>query len=140
MVMEGDPYLLIEGMVIAGLAVGATQGLVYVRSEYPHAIAALREAIARAAEGGWLGPDVAGSGYAFSLDVRVAAGSYVCGEETALLESLARTPGSSSAAAAAAAKRQIPSRSASRPAGHATRALVWGARGRDQPPRPAISK
>ena len=88
MVMEGDPYLLIEGMVIAGLAVGATQGLVYVRSEYPHAIAALREAIARAAEAGWLGPDVAGSGYAFALDVRVAAGSYVCGEETALLESL----------------------------------------------------
>lgn len=88
MVMEGDPYLLIEGMVIAGLAVCATQGLVYVRSEYPHAIAALREAIARAAEAGWLGPDVAGSGYAFSLDVRVAAGSYVCGEETALLESL----------------------------------------------------
>jgi formate dehydrogenase iron-sulfur subunit len=88
MVMEGDPYLLIEGMAIAGLAVGATQGLVYVRSEYPHAIAALREAIERATEAGWLGPDVAGSGHAFALEVRVAAGSYVCDEETALPESL----------------------------------------------------
>lgn len=88
MVMEGDPYLLIEGMAIAGLAVGATRGLVYVRSEYPHAIAALREAIERATGAGWLGSDVAGSGHAFTLEVRVAAGSYVCGEETALLESL----------------------------------------------------
>ena len=88
MVMEGDPFMLIEGMVIAGLATGATQGYVYVRSEYPHAIAALEAAIATAREAGWLGPDVGGSGRAFELAVRKGAGSYVCGEETALLESL----------------------------------------------------
>jgi formate dehydrogenase iron-sulfur subunit len=88
MVMEGDPYMLIEGLVIAGLAVGATQGWVYIRSEYPHAIATMREAITRATAAGWLGADIGGSGRAFTLEVRVAAGSYVCGEETALLESL----------------------------------------------------
>jgi len=80
--------MLIEGMTIAGLATGATQGYVYVRSEYPHAIAALREAIRVAEAAGRLGDDVLGSGRAFSLEVRKAAGSYVCGEETALLESL----------------------------------------------------
>ena len=88
LLMEGDPYCLIEGMAIAGLAVGATQGLVYVRSEYPHAIATLREAIARAEAAGWLGSDVAGSGRSFHLEVRKGAGSYVCGEETAMLESI----------------------------------------------------
>jgi formate dehydrogenase iron-sulfur subunit len=88
MVMEGDPYMLIEGMAIAGLAVGATRGYVYVRSEYPHAIAALSDAIGRAEAAGWLGADVCGSGRAFHLELRKAAGSYVCGEETALLESL----------------------------------------------------
>jgi formate dehydrogenase iron-sulfur subunit len=88
LLMEGDPYTLIEGMAIAGLAVGATQGLVYVRSEYPHAIATLNEAIARAEAAGWLGRDVAGSGRAFHLEVRKGAGSYVCGEETAMLESI----------------------------------------------------
>ena len=88
MVMEGDPYLLIEGMLIAGLAVGATRGFIYVRCEYPLAIAALNEAIARATAAGDLGGDVRGSGRAFQLEVRVAAGSYVCGEETAMLESL----------------------------------------------------
>jgi formate dehydrogenase iron-sulfur subunit len=88
LVMEGDPYALIEGMVIAGLAVGATLGYVYVRAEYPQAIATLEEAIARARAAGWLGDDVAGSGRAFHLEVRKAAGAYVCGEETALLESL----------------------------------------------------
>lgn len=88
MVLEGDPYLLIEGMAIAALAVGATQGYVYVRSEYPDAIATLSEAIDRATASGWLGPNLAGSGRAFNLEVRVGAGSYVCGEETALLESL----------------------------------------------------
>jgi formate dehydrogenase iron-sulfur subunit len=88
MVMEGDPYMLVEGMAIAGLAVGATQGYVYIRSEYPHAVATMTEAIARAEAAGWLGDDVAGSGRAFRLEVRKAAGSYVCGEETALLESL----------------------------------------------------
>ncbi|NRF70725.1 formate dehydrogenase [Aquincola sp. S2] len=88
MVMEGDPYLLIEGMAIAGLATGATEGYVYVRSEYPHALATLTEAINRAEAAGWLGDDVGGSGRRFVLHVRKAAGSYVCGEETALLESL----------------------------------------------------
>ncbi|MDP1791221.1 MAG: NADH-ubiquinone oxidoreductase-F iron-sulfur binding region domain-containing protein [Methylibium sp.] len=88
MTMEGDPYMLIEGMTIAALAVGATRGYLYVRSEYPHAIATLNEAIARAEAAGFLGNDVLGSGRAFHLQVRKAAGAYVCGEETALLESL----------------------------------------------------
>jgi formate dehydrogenase iron-sulfur subunit len=78
MLMEGDPYCLIEGMAIAGLAVGATRGYIYVRSEYPHAIAALNAALENA--GDWLGD--------FSIEVRQAAGAYVCGEETALLESI----------------------------------------------------
>ncbi len=88
MVMEGDPYMLIEGMAIAALAVGATRGYVYIRSEYPHAIAAMREAIARAEAAGFLGANLCGSGRVFHLEVRKAAGSYVCGEETAMLESL----------------------------------------------------
>lgn len=88
MLMEGDPYCLIEGMVIAGLAVGASQGYIYVRSEYPDAARTLAEAIARARAAGWLGPDVAGSGHAFELEVRLGAGAYICGEETAMLESL----------------------------------------------------
>ncbi|WP_050872314.1 formate dehydrogenase subunit gamma [Comamonas testosteroni] len=88
LLMEGDPFCLIEGMAIAALAVGATQGYVYVRSEYPHAIAVLNEAIARASAAGWLGNNVAGSGKAFYLQVRKGAGSYVCGEETAMLESI----------------------------------------------------
>jgi formate dehydrogenase iron-sulfur subunit len=88
MLMEGDPYLLIEGMAIAALAVGATEGYVYVRSEYPHAVVTLTEAVRRATAAGWIGDDVAGSGRAFHLHVRMGAGSYVCGEETAMLESL----------------------------------------------------
>jgi formate dehydrogenase iron-sulfur subunit len=88
MLMEGDPFTLIEGMTIAGLAVGATRGYIYVRSEYPHAIATLKNAIAIGRKAGVLGPDVEGSGRAFDLEVRTGAGSYVCGEETALLESL----------------------------------------------------
>ncbi|MEX8495650.1 formate dehydrogenase beta subunit [Sphaerotilus sp.] len=88
MLMEGDPYLLIEGMAIAALAVGATEGYVYVRSEYPHAVATLTEAVERAKAAGWIGGDVSGSGRAFHLHVRMGAGSYVCGEETAMLESL----------------------------------------------------
>ena len=88
MLMEGDPYLLIEGMAVAGLAVGADRGYLYVRSEYPQAIDVLNEAIARATAAGFLGPDLLGSGRAFHLEVRKGAGSYVCGEETALLESL----------------------------------------------------
>ena len=88
MTMEGDPFMLIEGMTIAGIAAGATLGYVYVRSEYPDAIATLSEAIVRANAAGWLGNDILGSGKTFVLEVRKAAGSYVCGEETAMLESL----------------------------------------------------
>ena len=88
MLMEGDPYALVEGMAIAGLAVGATYGVIYIRSEYPHAEATLREAIARATAAGHIGAALRGRGPAFRLDVRRGAGSYVCGEETALLESL----------------------------------------------------
>jgi formate dehydrogenase iron-sulfur subunit len=88
MLMEGDPYALIEGMAIAGLATGATYGYIYVRSEYPYAIATLQQAIAAARADGWLGPDIQGSGRAFDLEVRKAAGAYICGEETSLLESL----------------------------------------------------
>ncbi|HJV84143.1 MAG TPA: NADH-quinone oxidoreductase subunit NuoF [Noviherbaspirillum sp.] len=86
--MEGDPFLLIEGMTIAGIAVGASKGYIYVRSEYPHAIATLNEAIAVAYAKGYLGTNVLGSGKPFELEVRKAAGAYICGEETALLESL----------------------------------------------------
>jgi formate dehydrogenase iron-sulfur subunit len=88
MLMEGDPFLLIEGMAIAGLAVGATMGYLYVRSEYPDSIATLNQALKLARDAGYLGEDVCGSGRAFELEVRVGAGAYICGEETALLDSL----------------------------------------------------
>ncbi|PJI50743.1 MAG: formate dehydrogenase [Pseudomonas sp.] len=88
MLMEGDPFLLIEGMTIAGLAVGATMGYLYVRSEYPDSIATLNQALKLARDAGYLGEDVCGSGRAFELEVRVGAGAYICGEETALLDSL----------------------------------------------------
>jgi len=88
MLMEGDPLCLIEGMTIAGLATDATYGYIYVRSEYPHAIAALNRAIAVATEANWLGQDIQGSGKSFSLEVRKGAGAYICGEETSLLDSL----------------------------------------------------
>ncbi len=88
MLMEGDPFLLIEGMIIAGIAIGADCGFVYVRSEYPHAFRTLKQAVAIAYKHGYLGAGVAGSRWAFDLDVRLGAGSYICGEETALLESL----------------------------------------------------
>jgi formate dehydrogenase iron-sulfur subunit len=87
-VMEADPFMLIEGMTIAGLAVGATRGYLYVRSEYPHAIAMLDAAIVQAQAHGYLGANILGSGRAFHLEVRKGAGAYICGEETALLESL----------------------------------------------------
>ena len=87
-VMEGDPFVLIEGMTIAGLAVGATKGYIYVRSEYPHSIVTLNEAIAAAYAKGFLGENVLGSGRQFDLEVAKGAGAYICGEETALLESL----------------------------------------------------
>jgi formate dehydrogenase iron-sulfur subunit len=88
MLMEGDPFTLVEGMVIAGFAVGAHHGYVYVRSEYPDAVAALEAAVATARGRGWLGPRVLGSGFAFEIEVRVGAGAYICGEETSMLESL----------------------------------------------------
>ncbi len=88
MVMEGDPFMLIEGMTIAGIAVGATKGYIYVRSEYPHAIATLKAAIDIGRRAGVLGAKVAGSTHAFDLEVRTGAGAYVCGEETALLDSI----------------------------------------------------
>ncbi len=88
MLMEGDPYCLIEGMCIAGLAVGATQGYIYIRSEYPHAFRTLQAAIERARAAGWLGANVADSGRAFDIDVRLGAGAYICGEETSMLESI----------------------------------------------------
>ena len=87
-VMESDPFVLVEGMTIAGLAVGATRGFIYVRSEYPHSIDALNHAIGTARLHGYLGANVLGSGRTFELEVRKGAGAYICGEETALLESI----------------------------------------------------
>ncbi len=88
MVMEGEPYRLLEGMAICARAVGATRGYIYCRSEYPHALRKLRAAIARATEAGRLGHRILGSDFTFELEVFVGAGAYICGEETALLESL----------------------------------------------------
>ena len=88
MIMEGDPFVLVEGMTIAGLAVGATQGYIYLRSEYPDALITLNEAIESAYHAGYLGDNILDSGKRFDLEVRRAAGAYVCGEETSLLESL----------------------------------------------------
>lgn len=88
MIIEGDPFLLIEGMTIAALAVGARQGFVYLRSEYPHAARTLRTAIDLAYREGWLGERVHGSPHSFDLEVRTGAGAYICGEETSMLESL----------------------------------------------------
>jgi formate dehydrogenase iron-sulfur subunit len=88
MIMEGDPFVLIEGMTIAAIAVGATQGYVYCRSEYPHAFRTMQRAIAIAYENGYLGANVTGSGKRFDLDIRLGAGAYICGEETSMLESL----------------------------------------------------
>lgn len=88
MIMEGDPFTLIEGMAIAGIAVGATKGYVYLRSEYPDAIAMMTRAVEIAREAGVLGGDVLGSGRAYDMEIRTGAGAYVCGEETSLLNSL----------------------------------------------------
>jgi formate dehydrogenase iron-sulfur subunit len=88
MIMEGDPFVVIEGMTIASIAVGATKGYIYIRSEYPHAVEAMNEAIAAARRAGYLGSRICGSDHRFDLEVRMGAGAYVCGEETSLLESL----------------------------------------------------
>src|ERR1700761_1288180 len=88
MIMEGDPFTLIEGVTIAGIATGATEGFIYIRSEYPAAVEAMQVAIRVARGAGYLGAEVMGSTHIFDLHVRVGAGAYVCGEETSLLESL----------------------------------------------------
>jgi formate dehydrogenase iron-sulfur subunit len=88
LVMECDPYMLIEGMTISGLAVHATQGYIYLRSEYPVAHRIMNEAIERAYAAGYLGENILGSGKNFDLEVRLGAGAYICGEETSLLDSL----------------------------------------------------
>lgn len=88
MIVEGDPFALIEGMAICAVAIGATKGYVYCRSEYPHAAKTFSEALVLAREAGYLGRDIKGSGHSFDIEIRMGAGAYVCGEETALLESL----------------------------------------------------
>ena len=88
MLMEGDPFTLIEGMTIAALAVGATYGYIYIRSEYPAAIATMQAAIDIAREHNFLGSDIQGSGKSFDIEIRIGAGAYVCGEETSMLESI----------------------------------------------------
>jgi formate dehydrogenase iron-sulfur subunit len=88
MLLEGDPFGLIEGMAIAGFAVGATRGYVYIRSEYPHGFRTFRRAVAIARDDGRLGTKILDSDFNFDIEVRLGAGAYICGEETALLESL----------------------------------------------------
>jgi formate dehydrogenase iron-sulfur subunit len=88
MIVEGDPFALIEGMTICAIAVGASKGYVYCRSEYPHAARTFSQALRLARGAGYLGPDIQGSGHSFDIEIRMGAGAYVCGEETALLESL----------------------------------------------------
>ena len=88
LLMEADPYQLIEGMTIAGLAVGATAGFIYLRSEYPHCRKVLEKVIFRSEQAGYLGDDICGSGKKFRLELRIGAGAYICGEETSLLDSL----------------------------------------------------
>ncbi len=88
MVMEGDPFMLIEGMAIAAYAVGASKGYIYLRSEYPHAARTLENAVRLAEEAGWIGKDAFGREKPFQLELRIGAGAYICGEETSLLDSL----------------------------------------------------
>jgi formate dehydrogenase iron-sulfur subunit len=88
MILEGDPFLLIEGMIVAGFAVGADKGFVYLRSEYPDAAEVFAAALAEARRVGFLGEKIGGSDFRFDIDLRIGAGAYVCGEETSLLESL----------------------------------------------------
>ena len=88
MLLEGDPFALIEGMLIAGYTIGAAKGFIYLRSEYPHTETVLRAALARAAERGYLGTNIFGTEFSFGIELRRGAGAYICGEETALLESI----------------------------------------------------
>ena len=87
-VLEGDPHVVIEAMAIAGYAIGASQGFIYVRAEYPIAVKRLQIAIQQAREMGLLGKDILGTGFNFDLDIRLGAGAFVCGEETALMTSI----------------------------------------------------
>jgi NADH-quinone oxidoreductase subunit F len=86
--LEGDPFAIVEAMTIAGFAVGAEQGFVYIRGEYPLAIERMEHALTRAREAGWLGSNVAGAGFRFDIEVRKGAGAYICGEETAIFNSI----------------------------------------------------
>jgi NADH-quinone oxidoreductase subunit F len=88
LIMEGDPHSVIEGMIIAGYAVGASKGYIYIRGEYFESVASLRGAISKAYEYGLLGQSILGTNFSFDLSVRLGAGAYVCGEETALIESI----------------------------------------------------
>jgi NADH:ubiquinone oxidoreductase subunit F (NADH-binding)/(2Fe-2S) ferredoxin/NAD-dependent dihydropyrimidine dehydrogenase PreA subunit len=87
-ILEGDPHAVIEGMAIAARAIGADRGYIYVRAEYPLAISRLRTALEQARDRGWLGDDVLGTGFGFDIELRIGAGAFVCGEETALLQSI----------------------------------------------------
>ena len=87
-VLEGDPHVVLEAMTIAGYAIGASQGYIYVRAEYPIAIERLEIAIRQVREYGMLGKDIFGSGFDFDIDLRLGAGAFVCGEETALMTSI----------------------------------------------------
>jgi len=86
--LEHDPFVVIEAMTIEGFATGAERGFLYLRGEYPLAATRLARAIEQARAGGWLGPDIRGSGFAFEIDLRIGAGAYICGEETALFNSI----------------------------------------------------
>ena len=88
LILEGDPHRIIEGMTIAAYAIGANKGYIYIRGEYALSIRRLQQAIAQALAKGYLGSNIFASGFDFAIDVRAGAGSYVCGEETALIESL----------------------------------------------------
>lgn len=87
-ILEGDPHSVLEAMMIAGYAIGANQGYIYVRAEYPIAVDRLKVAIMQAKEYGILGKNIFGTNFNFDIDVRLGAGAFVCGEETALLESI----------------------------------------------------
>jgi NADH-quinone oxidoreductase subunit F len=88
LVMEHDPFAVVEAMTIEGFAVGAVRGYLYIRGEYPLAEQRIAQAIASARDDGWLGPNILGSGFAFDIELRRGAGAYICGEETALFESI----------------------------------------------------
>lgn len=87
-VLEGDPHTILEAMAIAGYAIGANQGYIYVRAEYPLAIERLNAAISQAKEYGFLGENIMDSNFGFDIEIRIGAGAFVCGEETALIASI----------------------------------------------------